>query len=516
MKRFSVLSKWNERVAERIRLGYEKHYGVDLKQYIPNEGSNFSNKWNELITASFSAEWFYIDFKESSIKQLMELFVKGEIKEDIILNAVNRYDFYEADIWISAAYTIRYLKSDATYKQKNIKKWLLNPNAKQGDKIYNDEKKEEKFCRKLLHYLVSERGFTIFEDILLHGVDSDQKFLSKRSDWDVTRWSWARILKDERDIFYSKIISEKEYQDKLTGLKTVCIYKKDKSKGFTVQYGTELEKLQLLPNLEDYILYWKLTGGELVRRFLPLFHMNDELKMIIDLGWLEKLCCIESISWQIILIEIYKVLNYESSEIDYPFCEFDTSIYLPNNFRGTQEEYRWLKEIQELYLKKVISLNEWETQMIEIKKDEINENRRLLVEAMVYLYMSSDEKIQGEILEIIQGYAKEKFEDIQTPSICEFKNQIQLYVDGKLEIDNDILTDKIIDDLLQRHKEESADNDSKQKKKKSGYEKLISKIRLRKNENDNSLTVRYILLQRIMIRALANHNGLSNLKNYAK
>ena len=154
--------------------------------------------------------------------------------------------------------------------------------------------------------------------------------------------------------------------------------------------------------------------------------------------------------------------------------------------------------------------------MIEIKKDEINENRRLLVEAMVYLYMSSDEKIQGEILEIIQGYAKEKFEDIQTPSICEFKNQIQLYVDGKLEIDNDILTDKIIDDLLQRHKEESADNDSKQKKEKSVYDKLMSKIRLRKNENDNSLTVRYILLQRIMIRALANHNGLSNLKNYAK
>ena len=42
----------------------------------------------------------------------------------------------------------------------------------------------------------------------------------------------------------------------------------------------------------------------------------------------------------------------------------------------------------------------------------------------------------------------------------------------------------------------------------------MSKIRLRKNEN--SLTVRYILLQRIMIRALANHNGLSNLKDYAK
>ena len=85
-----------------------------------------------------------------------------------------------------------------------------------------------------------------------------------------------------------------------------------------------------------------------------------------------------------------------------------------------------------------------------------------------------------------------------------------------MEIDNDILTDKIIDDLLQRHKEESADNDSKQKKEKSVYDKLMSKIRLRKNENDNSLTVRYILLQRIMIRALANHNGLSNLKNYAK
>ena len=128
--------------------------------------------------------------------------------------------------------------------------------------------------------------------------------------------------------------------------------------------------------------------------------------------------------------------------------------------------------------------------------------------------MSSDEKIQCEILEIIQGNAKEKFEDIQTPSICEFKNQIQLYVDGKLEIDDDTLTDKIIDDLLQRHKEEAADNDSEQKKEKSVYDKLMSKIRLRKNEN--SLTVRYILLQRIMIRALANHNGLSNLKDYAK
>ena len=49
-------------------------------------------------------------FEEKYINRKIVDIISGISDGNIIFNAVNRYEFYEPDIWIGAAYTIRYLE----------------------------------------------------------------------------------------------------------------------------------------------------------------------------------------------------------------------------------------------------------------------------------------------------------------------------------------------------------------------------------------------------------------------
>lgn len=195
---------------------------------------------------------------------------------------------------------------------------------------------------------------------------------------------------------------------------------------------------------------------------------------------------------------VYKNLGYGNNEINYPFRYNGESIYPFDITEDFLEEYH----------RKRHKLLEWEVRMVDVEMGKINENRRLLVEAMVYLYMSSDVKIQSGVLEIIQIYVKKAFGALQTPPISCFKNTINSRIDshiheqfglnGGLEM-NDTLAEEMIKDLMKRVK----NRENGQKKR---FKKLPNKIRLQ-NEED-SLTARYVLLQRLMIRMLAISYGI--------
>lgn len=484
MKRFAVLNDWNDDVSENIRSNYKKCYGVDLKEYIPQKKDDFFDNWKKLIDVSFGVEWSNMQFDDIFINEFIDTFLSSNRNDDKLLNAVNRYEFYEADIWISAAYTIRYLQIGDRFKKPNLQK-ILTPlkDAKTKDKNIKDilfkDSKEQCFCCKFIDYLITNKGMLVFEDILRDNQDFSLKPLEGK---DVTRWTWQAILQTERDIFYSKLIFETDYIRKKELLD-------NNRKNNNTEYFKQLRILDSKPKIEDLILYWRLTGGEIVRRFLPIFHIRDDFKMVFDMKWLKKLCSIESISWQIILIEIYKRISFDNSEINYPYWFNNRSVGsfgISEDFQALNDMY---KDLYEKQLDKYKSLVEWHIKTIDCETKKINTNRKLLVEIMVYLYMSSDKNIQGELLEIIQNNAKSAFNDLQTPSISNLEETIKSFNYGELDID-DICTKIMFEDLKQRvnNKKESNNN-------------ILEKIRLHKNEE--SLTARYVLLQRLIMRILA-------------
>lgn len=259
----------------------------------------------------------------------------------------------------------------------------------------------------------------------------------------------------------------------------------------------ELLKLRRIPKVEDYLLYWKLTGGELVRRFLPIFH-TDLIKMTTDKKWLEELCKIDSVSWQIFLIEIYKI-GFLNPKIQFPSMNTYEGIY---SFDIEHFDYLDFRKWSEYTIEKFKRLFEWEIQVIYVDRDKINKNRKMLVEAMVYLYMSSDPKIREEVLDTIQIIAKDFFQDIQTPQINCFKKIIKSSIDGQEDI-NDYLTEEMIKDLKKRVKNKKDGNIKE-------FKNIPDKIRLQNAED--SLTARYILLQQLMITILADTYKLSESK----
>ena len=83
-----------------------------------------------------------------------------------------------------------------------------------------------------------------------------------------TRWDWLTILKAERDSFFSKIITEKEYKKRRQALE----FKHNKGLITNSKYNDSIPMLCKIPKPEDYVLYWKLVNGEIVRRFLPVYN----------------------------------------------------------------------------------------------------------------------------------------------------------------------------------------------------------------------------------------------------
>lgn len=159
-------------------------------------------------------------------------------------------------------------------------------------------------------------------------------------------------------------------------------------------------------------------------------------------------------------------------------------------------------------------LLKWVNKDLSKKINFINKKRKFWVNAMVYLYMASEERIRLGLLEEIQKQAINSIDTMSTPSFCNFKKTVNTYIaqstGSKPEESNvvdiniqrceeticidikDSLTLDIINDLTNRVK----------KNKDKGIKKL-SKIRLQLEEN--TLTALYVKLQRMVIRLTANH-----------
>lgn len=400
MKRFASYTVWNEEIAASIRGEYEKKFGIDLNNYIPHGDGIFTDNWKILISQSFKDFEPNLFFTEADISDLVNRFILGEIPKSYILNAINRYEFYEPDIWIGAGYTICYLESSNNkLKNQNITEILSHCDIKEYGDLLRDQ---TGFCYAFHHYMTTEKNIKIFDEILhtsdqisynlIQDKNNHKTFVPKETK-DSTRWDWLTILKAERDSFFSKIITEKEYKKRRQALE----FKHNKGLITNSKYNDSIPMLCKIPKPEDYVLYWKLVNGEIVRRFLPVYNAiiecgQNPMATLIDLNEIYQ---IDSISWQIILIEIEKSFHPQELSI-----LLDTDMTLPNFVADTPSKNKYLLEWLALSRKNAA---------------EINSNRKLMIGAMLYLYMLSDSKNHEDYLEEIQQAMLESFDLLQTP-----------------------------------------------------------------------------------------------------
>ena len=402
MKRFASYVVWNEEIAESIRGDYKEKFGIDLNNYILCGDGAFIDNWNDLISETFKDYEPNLFFTESDISNLINRFMYGEIPENYILNSIDRYEFYEPDIWIGAGYTISYLESSNNkLKNQNIIEILSQYNIKEYRDLLCDQ---TGFCYAFHQYMTKEKNLKIFDEILptsdqisysynFIGDKNNRKTILPKETKDATRWDWLAILEAERDSFFSKIITDKEYKKCRQSLE----YKHDKGIITNTKYNDSISKLYKIPKPEDFVLYWKLVNGEMVRRFLPIYNSIIELGQnpIAALMDLREIYKIDSISWQIILIEIEKLYHPQ----EFSFVS-GTDITLPYPVADTSQKDKWL-------LKWLDSVRK--------NANNINKNRKLMIGAMLYLYMLSNSRNHEDYLEEIQQAMLRSFDLLQTP-----------------------------------------------------------------------------------------------------
>ena len=483
MKRFAATEQWNDEIANNFREQFLAKYGVDLKKYIPQDENDFETKWQLVENETFGDVDLFACFEEKYINRKIVDIISGISDGNIIFNAVNRYEFYEPDIWIGAAYTIRYLeRKELIQKTDNSgrKKFFMYSNLNLSQMMTNGEYEKDVVYGDIDYF---GNGFLKFvtkkkPDIFSFLFDKEsEKCIWPKSAEDVTRWTYLKMLEVEKDTFRSKL----KRQD-------AC----SKNNGSSISF-----------KLEDYILFLKLSNGELVRRIVPLYWNGHGIKFnIFDLINIDKLCSIESFSWQILLTEIKKQLEIGDNNI------------FPVYFGGDVD-------IDSFY-KKYVLLLEWESKILNKDIiDTINKKRRFLIKAMIYLYMSSDEKIRPSLFEEIQIIALKYLDVMSTSTFYNVKATVSAYIQsfqkekGKKEANEnrkgerkeDILPDGIdsltlnmIDDLEHRIR----------KKKDEGINEL-GKIQLQKHEN--TLTALYVVLQKVIIQSTAQHYGIGEKDN---
>nr|WP_300887520.1 hypothetical protein [uncultured Acetatifactor sp.] len=433
MKRFSAAVKWNDEIAEKFRKRFLQNYRVDLKKYVPQCENDFEDKWKSIEKAAFGEIELFKSFDKEYIHQILNDIILGKTDGSIITNAVNRYEFYEPDIWIGAAYTIYYLENSEELKKASFSEMLI------------------------------EQDKSVFSVLL----DTEQNGkITPTYLKDATRWSWQGILEIEKD----------KLRPKLDSLK-----RKNRAQNLLVQQQ----------ELAKYILFLRLTNGEMLRRIIPLFSCRHFTAF--DAISIKQLCEIESLSWQILMVEIKRQLETEKEGDGFHVM-----------LVGTED----VEDTDYGHLLK------WVNKDLSKKINFINKKRKFWVNAMVYLYMASEERIRLGLLEEIQKQAINSIDTMSTPSFCNFKKTVNTYIaqstGSKPEESNvvdiniqrceeticidikDSLTLDIINDLTNRVK----------KNKDKGIKKL-SKIRLQLEEN--TLTALYVKLQRMVIRLTANH-----------
>lgn len=489
MKRFAATERWNDEIGNRFRERFLAKYGVDLKKYIPQCENDFEAKWQLVEKAVFGDVELFEHFDEKYINQKIADILSGKSDGKIIFNAVNRYEFYEPDIWNAAAYTIRYLeknkkliqeaKKAKSSEQEDIRKYIglnlfqmmessINKDGK--DIVYSDV---NYFGNGFLKFVAKKKP-----DIFSFLFDKDsEKNIVPRSGEDVTRWTWSKILEVEKDTFRSPLLR-----------KAADSKKKSSS---------------VLIAMEDYVLFLKLANSELVRRVVPLYwdgsHIQFDIKF--NVVTLYRLCEIESFSWQILLAEIKKQLEKNSNNI-FP-------VYFGNDdVTFAVEKYKQLLV--------------WESKILNEENIVIiNKKRKFLAKAMIYLYMSSDEKIRPALFEEIQRIAIGYIDEMSTSTFFNVKDTVNTYIksskteNGKNGInenrtgegEKDILPDKI--DSFALMMIEDFENRIR-KKKDEGIDKL-RKTQLQIHEN--TLTALYVVLQKMIIQMTANHYGIGEKDN---
>lgn len=258
-----------------------------------------------------------------------------------------------------------------------------------------------------------------------------------------------------------------------------------------------------IPKPEDYVLYWKLVNGEIVRRFLPVYNAMIEcgqnpMATLIDLNEIYQ---IDSISWQIILIEIEKSFHPQELSI-----LLDTDMTLPNFVADTPSKNKCLLEWLALSRKNAA---------------EINSNRKLMIGAMLYLYMLSDSKNHEDYLEEIQQAMLESFDLLQTPdfwisgtveAIKEYCNNCNICSNETAQNEQQHINkqcycmEKVFSSYMETDKIcnlEINTNDSLAITMMDEIQKRGSiKRKIRPQKSFDSLTNRYIFLQRSVLRLL--------------